>query len=200
MPASKTAFAAWNQRLAPVFDTAPELVVVEAQEGRAAAARRVPLKEELPVQRALQLVSLGIGTLVCGAISRPLHDVLAAYGLRVVAFVAGDLDQVIAAWREGHLHVAALAMPGCRRRQGRGRSLDRGLMSGSARSGRNRSGTGHGHGGGRRAGRGQAGSHADPEAFGACLCPRCGHRQPHTPGFPCVESACPLCGAMMIRA
>jgi len=200
MPASKTAFAAWNQRLAPVFDTAPELVLVEAQEGPTAAARRVPLREELPVQRALQLVSLGVGTLVCGAISRPLHDVLAAYGLRVVAFVAGDLDQVIAAWREGRLHEAALPMPGCRRRQGRGRSPDRGPTAGNPRSGRNRSGPGGGHGGGRRAARWEAGSFSFPSAAGTCLCPRCGHRQPHTRGFPCVESACPLCGAMMIRA
>lgn len=200
MPASKTAFAAWNQRLAPVFDTAPELVVVEAREGRAVAAWRVPLREELPVQRALQLVSLEVGTLVCGAISRPLHDVLAAYGLRVVAFVAGDLDRVIAAWREGRLHEAALAMPGCRRRQGRGRSPDRAPTAGSPRGGRNRRGAGGGHGGGRMAGRWKAGSDTDPEAAGTCLCPRCGQRQPHTPGFPCVESPCPRCGAMMIRA
>jgi len=32
---------------------------------------------------------------------------------------------------------------------------------------------------------------------GSCLCPSCGHRQPHVPGQPCTEIKCPRCGARM---
>ncbi len=59
-----------------------------------------------------------------------------------------------------------------------------------------RGGYGRGRGGNRGYGPGQgmgAGSGGD------CICPDCGKRIPHTPGFPCSEEICPSCGAMMIR-
>ncbi len=68
-------------------------------------------------------------------------------------------------------------------------------------------GTGRGHGGGDRgggAGRGQGqgpgrmgGTAAGPG--GDCVCPACGHREPHIVGVPCTSRTCPKCGATMIR-
>jgi predicted Fe-Mo cluster-binding NifX family protein len=65
------------------------------------------------------LVELGVGTLVCGAISRPLHDMVASQGIRVVPFVTGDLDKVVQAWLNGELARDAFCMPGCCRRRHR---------------------------------------------------------------------------------
>lgn len=31
----------------------------------------------------------------------------------------------------------------------------------------------------------------------ACVCPSCGHSQPHVRGVPCVQVKCPKCGALM---
>jgi hypothetical protein len=47
---------------------------------------------------------------------------VAAYGIRLIPFVAGDLREVIRAWLGGKLECDAFAMPGCcgrslRRRQ-----------------------------------------------------------------------------------
>lgn len=59
-------------------------------------------------------------------------------------------------------------------------------------------------GGGRGAGRGGAGRgrmgggfRAGPSA--ACVCPQCGHREPHKRGIPCYQNQCPQCGTAMIR-
>ena len=60
---------------------------------------------------------------------------------------------------------------------------------------RGRSGNGRGQGG--RPGRG-GGTAAGPG--GECVCPKCGHREPHDVGQPCTERKCPACGAQMIRA
>ena len=47
-------------------------------------------------------------------------------------------------------------------------------------------------------GRGRRGQGMGPE--GDCLCPNCGHREPHQLAVPCYSRKCPKCGAPMTRA
>lgn len=109
----KAAFACWGDRIAPVLDTARQLHVVEAEDGNIVRESLEALPGEPPAQMALRLVELGVATLVCGAVSRPLHRLVVAYGIDVVPFVAGLLADVVAAWVKGGLDGAAFAMPGC---------------------------------------------------------------------------------------
>ena len=115
----KTAFATWDNRIAPVFDIARQIHIVEAESGRIVAETEEVLADDLPVQKALRLAELGAGTLVCGAISRLLQDMVASYGIRVIPFVAGDLRDVVQAWLSDNLEHDAFAMPGCCGRRGR---------------------------------------------------------------------------------
>ena len=55
---------------------------------------------------------------------------------------------------------------------------------------------GRGRGGG--GGRGRKGGWAAGPG-GKCVCPACGHEEPHVAGEPCTEKACPECGTTMIR-
>ena len=109
----KTAFTFWNNRIAPVFDTARQIRVIETESGQIISETLETLKFDLPVQKALRLSDLGITTLVCGAISKPLNEIVTAYGIRVISFVAGELQEVINAWHAGNLEPGAFAMPGC---------------------------------------------------------------------------------------
>ena len=115
----KTAFAVWNNRIAPVFDVTRRVIVV----GPAAAGREVQtqvlLTGDPPLQKALQLSELGVDCLVCGAISRPLKAVLMARGIQVVACVAGDVQAVIDAWRHQPGAIETFALPGRRQRRSR---------------------------------------------------------------------------------
>jgi hypothetical protein len=36
-------------------------------------------------------------------------------------------------------------------------------------------------------------------AGGSCICPKCGRRQAHQPGVPCLEERCPECGSALVR-
>jgi predicted Fe-Mo cluster-binding NifX family protein len=154
----KTAFAYWDNRVAPVFDTARQIHIVKVESGQIVTETQETLSEDSPVQKTLRLVELGIGTLVCGAISRPMHGLIAAYGIQVIPFVAGDLRKVIQAWASGKLESDAFAMPGCCRRGRRFGSRHNIHQEESAMNGRGRGGMGQGGGGGRgQGGRGRGG-------------------------------------------
>ncbi len=112
----KTAFAYWDNRIAPVFDIASQIHVVETESGRVIAETDEVIANDLPVKKVFRMVELGVSTLVCGAISRPLHAMVIASGIRVISFVAGDLRKVIKAWLDGNLESVKFAMPGCCRR------------------------------------------------------------------------------------
>jgi len=63
-------------------------------------------------------------------------------------------------------------------------------------SGRMGGGAGGGRGGG--GGRGRMGGLAMGPG-GNCLCPACGHKEPHQRGVPCNQRKCPKCGQLMTR-
>jgi predicted Fe-Mo cluster-binding NifX family protein len=112
----KAAFATWNHRIAPVFDVARHLHMVEAEDGRIIQESQASLGDDYQSQRALCLAEWKIDVLVCGAISRPLQEMVTAFGIQVIPFIAGDLDEVVRMWLSGGSDWSAFAMPGCKRR------------------------------------------------------------------------------------
>jgi len=199
----KAAFAVWEDRIAPVFDTTRKILVVDVDAGKLVREKEEILDDELPVQKAFRLSELGVDTLICGAITRSLHEIVVANGIQVISFVTGDLRELIQAWMTAGLKGDAYVMPGCCGRGRRQFSSRRGFnREGSIMNGRQ--GGGMGQGGGRGTGRGgqRAGRPGGMLAAGAggfCVCPQCGKKEPHQQGVPCFQRKCPECGANMIR-
>jgi predicted Fe-Mo cluster-binding NifX family protein len=198
----KTAFAVWNNRIAPVFDVARHVIMVESEAAREGAPTPVLLVGDQPLQKVQQLSELGADSLVCGAISRALQALLIARGIRVVAFVAGDVQDVIDAWQQNNPNIKDFAMPGCRPNRHRRSNCK---QREEARMPKNQGG-----GGRRQGGRGQGGQgrcKQDPQPpnpsananTGACVCTQCGHIEAHERGKPCLQKKCPQCGAVMAR-
>jgi len=199
----KIAFAHWENRIAPVFDTAGQIYVIDAESGHIVTEAKEPLAENSPVRKVLRLVELGVGTLVCGAISRPMYELVSAYGIQVVPFVAGDLSEIIQVWLSGNLDSDTYTMPGCGGRGGRRFRL---MQEGREEEyGMNQSGRGMGAGGGRgqggqKPGRpGRMGGQKTAGPIGDCVCPQCGEKEPHQRGVPCFERKCSKCGTIMAR-
>lgn len=126
----------WNGRVSPVLDTAERVVVVdtEAEDGEirqevALEPRRLPL-------RAARIAELGLDLLVCGAVSRPLAEMLAAAGVRLEAWVAGEVEEVLGALTTGQLDRPRYRMPGCCEGRGRGAGLGQGRGRGRVHRGR----------------------------------------------------------------
>jgi predicted Fe-Mo cluster-binding NifX family protein len=79
------------------------------------------LSELTPSAKAFRLTELGVGTLICGAISGTMCNIVEAYGIQVISFVAGDIRDVIQAWLRGDIYDGLFFMPGCGRRDRRRR-------------------------------------------------------------------------------
>ncbi len=100
-------------RVSPVFDVATRLLVVRLKGGVEVERREVALFEDQPAGIVRTLEELGVGTLVCGAISNLLERLLTAAGVRVVPRICGDIEAVLRACRNGKLDAPELQMPGC---------------------------------------------------------------------------------------
>jgi predicted Fe-Mo cluster-binding NifX family protein len=119
--AVKAALTVWNQRISPVFDVSRQAVVLTIEDGTVTRRRRHGIATPSGAQKIERLGGLGVDTLICGAISAPLHQELMARGIRVFAFVAGEIEEVTEALVKGALPTPALSMPGCAGRWDRSR-------------------------------------------------------------------------------
>ena len=109
----KIALTVWNGRIAPVFDVARQLLILEVNSGSATTEKHAALTEEDQVNRIARLKELGIRILICGAISRSAQTLAESLGIEVNGFIAGDVKDVITAWQERQLDSKAFSMPGC---------------------------------------------------------------------------------------
>ena len=109
----KLALAVWNGRISPVFDTSRQLLVLEVEGGEVLSRREHEIAAEEAFAKVARLAELGVETLICGAVSRPLAEMIAMRGIRLVPFVAGDAEEVLAAFLAGNLPSPAMTMPGC---------------------------------------------------------------------------------------
>lgn len=198
----KAAFSSWNRRIAPVFDVARHLVLIEVESGRIVSETDGTLPADDLGEKVRLLAGFGVNVLVCGAVSRFLHGLVASYGITVVPFVAGDLREIIQAWLDDRLD-ERYAMPGCcsrtRRKTLRGRRPGQRDPFRDASPGdglHHRTGLGTGLG---QPVRGFGEGLAAVENPGSCICPRCGCIEVNQAGIPCLHMRCPRCGSMMVK-
>lgn len=132
----KVAVPVWDNCVSTVLDFSDSLLVVDFEAGRIKDRSRVNFAENTIVAKTARLRGLGVQVLLCGAVSRPLENMIIASGIRIVPFLMGTVDEVIEAYFSGRLQDARFVLPGCRQGRGmRGRGLGR--RRGGGRFGRN---------------------------------------------------------------
>jgi predicted Fe-Mo cluster-binding NifX family protein len=109
----KVAITEWQGRVAPVFDVAGIVLMIET--GTGTTEETITLPSGDPRNKINFLKERGIGVLICGAITRRMREYAEELGIRVNPFVSGEVGEVWEAWKSGTLDHACYSMPGCRR-------------------------------------------------------------------------------------
>ena len=88
----KVALTVWENRISPVFDSARMILVVEVESGAVVSRHYEPFGSERSFYRATKLSKLEVNVLICGAISQFYANMIEAYGIQVIPFIAGDVN------------------------------------------------------------------------------------------------------------
>jgi predicted Fe-Mo cluster-binding NifX family protein len=118
----KLAIPVWGDRVSPVLDVAQHLLVVEVEGGTETLRHTETICDATLAQRTRLLVNLGIDAVICGAISRPLEEMMFSSGIEIVPHICGRVEEVLGVYLSGGLIERRFSMPGCcnRRRRARG--------------------------------------------------------------------------------
>ena len=194
-------------RVAPVLNWCSRTMIFPARPD-GGSAQELWTPELGPAARLQLLRDQGVQTLICGALSLDLQNCAIGLGLTVIPGVAGNIDEVIQAYRQNRLDQPEFWLPGCsgprRYRQGlrQGSCLANAFDQGGgpimSRGGR-KSGGGQGSNPVGRCRGNATGPGASIGASNFCVCPACGAKASHERGIPCTQVKCPQCGKPMVR-
>lgn len=106
-----------RDRMSPVFDVAPGLLLLDIKKGREVRRSERTLLWTDPLARAREVSQFGANVLICGALSWALENALSSMGVQVLGCVCGPVEAVISAFLRGELAETAFIMPGCLGRQ-----------------------------------------------------------------------------------
>ena len=109
----KVALTVWENRVSPVFDCAQRLLIVDINKRSETGRQLEPFHWQSPYSRASRLSALGVEVLICGAVSEQFANIIDTCGVRMIPFVAGNVDEVLDAYLENRLDDEKFLMPGC---------------------------------------------------------------------------------------
>jgi predicted Fe-Mo cluster-binding NifX family protein len=110
---NRIAIAVWKDRVSPVFDVSRDILVLDIENGSVTHRCLEKFTYNNPEHMLLRLMELKVKHLICGAISRTLAELLSGYGIKMISFTSGKIEEIIDAYLAGRLPNPVLAMPGC---------------------------------------------------------------------------------------
>lgn len=108
----RTAIPVFMGRVSPVLDTCTQLDLLEPVRNHEIVRRNVPLKGNSIYERAGEIKKLGVGVIICGAVSDAFFNLLKESYIDLVCGISGDVEDVIEAYFKGTLVQARFRMPG----------------------------------------------------------------------------------------
>jgi predicted Fe-Mo cluster-binding NifX family protein len=112
IPDVRTAVPAFMGRVSPVFDTCTQLILLEPGSANQLGQRSVAVADKSMHERVLTLQRMGVERVICAAVSDAFFTLLQEARIELVTGIAGEIDEVIDAYRSGALGQSRFRMPG----------------------------------------------------------------------------------------
>ncbi len=129
---AKVAVPVFRSRVAPVFDSCLRVWVIHIEGDVQTERSELHLFGVSPTERVRALTREGVTTLICGGISDGLHTLLESLGICVVCGIAGQFEDVLAAFMSNRLDNPEFYMPGRRGKYGKSAHRHEGLPNRTA--------------------------------------------------------------------
>jgi predicted Fe-Mo cluster-binding NifX family protein len=108
----KLAMPIYQGRIAPVFETCRQLVVVSQGPAGDVVVAEADWSTANRSSRPMRLKELGVEVLLCGGITSRMEYQIRMHGVFVVSWLAGEMREVLVAFRQGRLAEPKFSMPG----------------------------------------------------------------------------------------
>lgn len=109
----KIGLSTLNKRISPLLDTAQYLSVYDINGASATLTEEYLLCGLSITERSAFFRDAGINILICGAVSRPLCKAILSSNINLIAWISGDIEEILQAYINNSLSDISFAMPGC---------------------------------------------------------------------------------------
>jgi predicted Fe-Mo cluster-binding NifX family protein len=108
----KVAIPTFRSRVSPVLDSCTRVLLVEVEDNREIERNEMYLDELSLTERMNILRKSRVTTVICGGISDMLQNMLQSAKICLISGIAGEIDQVVAAYLSKRLDEPRFHMPG----------------------------------------------------------------------------------------
>lgn len=109
---NRIAIPIYKSRVSPVFDSCSRLLLIDLNRNRACDQTEIRLEGLSEIERVTILKKSGVGTIICGGISDGFYKMISSAGISMIVGIAGEVDQVLDAFRCNRLGEPRFYMPG----------------------------------------------------------------------------------------
>jgi predicted Fe-Mo cluster-binding NifX family protein len=107
----KVAIPQFESRVSPHFDFASKVLIATVEDGKAIKKELHSLIDLNALRRSAFLQKQGVEVVICGGISNFSVRLLWGNGIKVVAMIAGEAEQVLDQFLRGKLNIVTTPIP-----------------------------------------------------------------------------------------
>ena len=109
---NRIAIPVFKSRISPVFDSCSRVLLVDLEHNREIKRAEITF-EDLSVRERLRMLSKwGVTNVICAGISQSFHDQLTAAKISPITGIAGEVGEVLSAFKCAGLNDSRFFMPG----------------------------------------------------------------------------------------
>ena len=108
----RVAIPIFRSRVSPVFDSCTRVILVDIEHNQEIDRREIYLDELSLTERVTILQKSRVKIIICSGISDMLQNMLESVKIYLITGIAGDVEQVVAAYLSERLKEPRFQMPG----------------------------------------------------------------------------------------